>query len=193
MHSTHVQRRVASEQDTWWSMEDVFQTMDHDTGSEEWNRTFFQPNFETAQPVIQVNKVNCIKSTRHNMLDQSYNSQPHQVQFSNDFRDTNRHPKVSLKKGPGLLHYKHSPRKLTCYYCEGEHMVKDCIKLAKEKFRDKQKDTDMVKHYKNKIYDAVWRGNITINEPSFVRVPDMTYSMKQMEHLLGNLQLDNSD
>ena len=44
-----------------------------------------------------------------------------------------------------------SPKKLTCYYCKGEHMVKDCIKLAKEKSWDKQKDTDMAKHYKNKI------------------------------------------
>ena len=72
-------------------------------------------------------------------------------------------------------------------------MVKDCVKLAKEKSRDKQKDTDMAKHYKNKIWDAVWWGNITINKASFTRVPEMTYSMHQMEQLLGNLKLDNSD
>ena len=73
-------------------------------------------------------------------------------------------------------------------------MIKDCIKLAKEKSRDKQKGTDVAKHYKNKIQDVVWRGNITINEASFTRVPDMIYSIEQMEQLLGNLQLsDDSD
>ena len=37
------------------------------------------------------------------------------------------------------------------------------------------------------------RGNITINEASFARAPEMTYSVVQMEQLLGNLQLDKSD
>ena len=72
-------------------------------------------------------------------------------------------------------------------------MVKDYIKLAKEKSRGKQKDTDMAKCYKNKIWDAVQRGNITINEVSFTRIPEMTYSIEQMEQLLRNLQLDDSD
>ena len=57
----------------------------------------------------------------------------------------------SLNKGLGQLHNKHSPKMLTCYYCEGEHMVKHCIKLAKEKSREKQKDIEMAKQYKKKI------------------------------------------
>ena len=65
----------------------------------------------------------------------SNNGQPHPVQFSYKFRDTNKHPVGSIKKGLGQLHYKHIPKKFTCYYCEGEHMVKDYIKLAKEKSR----------------------------------------------------------
>ena len=72
-------------------------------------------------------------------------------------------------------------------------MVKDCIKLAKEKSRGKQKDTDTAKHYKNKIWEAVQRGNITINEASFARALEITYYMEQMEQLLGNLQLDDSN
>ena len=106
----------------------------------------------TSKPVIQVNEVNYSKATRHHhTLDWSYNGQPHQVWFSNNFRDTNGQPRSPLKKGHGQQHYKHSPRNLTSYYCEGEHMVKDCIKLAKEKSRDKQKGTDVAKHCKNKI------------------------------------------
>ena len=129
-----------------WKMSSI----NHVTRSEEQNRAFFKTNFKTVQPVTQVNKVNYGKSTRHNMLDQPYDDQPRQLQFSNNFRDTNGHPKGSLKKGPGQLHYKHNLRKLICYYCEGEHIVKDCIKFAKEKSRDKQKDTDVAKCYKIK-------------------------------------------
>ena len=172
-------------------MEDVFQVIDCVTRSKEQNRVFFKPNFETAQPVLQVNEVNCGKATGHSTLDWSYIGQPHQAQFSNYFRDTNRHPRGSLKKGQGQQLYKHSPRKLTCYYCEGEHMVKNCIKLAKEKSRDKQKDTDMAKHYKNKIQDPAQRGNITINKASFPRVPETTYFIEQMEQPFGNLQLSS--
>ena len=72
-------------------------------------------------------------------------------------------------------------------------MVKDCIKLAKEKSRDKQEDTDVARHYKKKIQDAVQRGNITINEVSFARALETAYSMEQTEQLLENLQLDDSD
>ena len=115
--SPHVQGWVASKQDTWKSMKDVFQMINHVTRSKEWTRAFFKPNFKTAQPVIQVNEVSYGKATRHNMLDWSYNSQPHQVWFSNNFSDTNRHPRGSLKKDQGQHHYKHSPRKPTCYYC----------------------------------------------------------------------------
>ena len=104
LHSPHVWRRVVSEQDTWRSMEDVFQTRNHVTRSKEQNRELFKPNFETVHPVIQVNKVNYGKATRHNMFEWLNNGQPHPAQFSNNFRDTNRHPRGSLKKGLGQLH-----------------------------------------------------------------------------------------
>ena len=77
LHSPHVQRWVASKQDPLWSMEDVFQRINHVTRSKEQNRAFFKPNFETVLPVLQVNKVSYGKATRHNMLDQSYNGEPH--------------------------------------------------------------------------------------------------------------------
>ena len=69
----------------------------------------------------------------------------------------------------------------------GEHLIKDCVKLANEKSQDKQEDTEMVRWYKRKLWDDVQRGNITINEASFARALEMTYSVAQMEQLLGNL------
>ena len=100
-------------------MEDVFQTINQVTRSEEQNRAFLKPNFETVQPVIQVNKVNYGKATRYSMFNQSNNVQPCPVWVSNNFRDTNKNPRGSFKKGPGQPYNKHSPKKLTCYYCEG--------------------------------------------------------------------------
>ena len=53
--------------------------------------------------------------------------------------------------------------------------------------------TSLARQYKSKIRDTVQRGNITINEVSFARAPEMTYSMVQTEQLLGNLELDESN
>ena len=83
--------------------------------------------------------------------------------------------------------------KILRYYCNCEHLIKDCVKLAKEKFWDKQKDTEVARWYKNKLRDAMQRGNMTINKPSFARAPETTNSVEQMEQLIGNLQLDKSD
>ena len=47
LHSPHIWQRVASEQDIWYSMEDIFQTIEHVTRSVEWNRAFLNPNLET--------------------------------------------------------------------------------------------------------------------------------------------------
>ena len=133
-------------------MEDVFQMIDHVIRTKKWNSAFFKPNFELVQPGLQVNQVNLGKTTRYNQTyDWSHNGHSYQVQFSNNFRDNNRQQRGPLKKGQGKLHYKNSPKKLTCYYCEGEHKIKDCMKLTKEKAKDKQRDTDIAKHYKNKL------------------------------------------
>ena len=65
-------------------MEDAYQMINNVMGSKEWNRSFFKPNFEPAQPVLQVNEVNYGKATRHHhMLDWSQNGQHHQTWYSN--------------------------------------------------------------------------------------------------------------
>ena len=64
LHSPHAQQRVASEQDTWHSMENVFQTIEHVTRSEEQNRAFFNPNLEVLKPAIQVKEVSHSKATQ---------------------------------------------------------------------------------------------------------------------------------
>ena len=50
-------------------------------------------------------------------------------------------------------------------------MIKNCVKLAKEKSRDKQKDTEVARWYKSKLQDDVQRGNIMIDKVPFARAP----------------------
>ena len=131
--SPHGQWRVASEQDTQQSIEDVFQTIEHVTRCQEWNRAFFNPNLEASKPVIQVNEVSYGKATWQYKSDHPNNGQPHPVQFHNTFRENNKQPRGPFRKSPGQQAYKHGPKKIMCYCCEGEHLIKDCVKLAKEK------------------------------------------------------------
>ena len=71
----------------------------------------------------------------------------------NSFRENNKQPRGPFRKSQGQPANKHGPRKILCYYCEGEHLIKDCVKLAKEKSRDKQKDIEVARQYKNKLRD----------------------------------------
>ena len=68
-----------------------------------------------------------------------------------------------------------------------------CIKLLQRSPRTCRKTLKWPGSTWNKIRDAVWRGNFTINKVSFARVPEMTYIMAQTEQLLGSLQLDESN
>ena len=149
----------------------------------------FSPNLEASKPVIEVNEVSYGKVTWQNTSDHSNNGQPHPVQFHITFRENNKHPRGLFRKSPGQQAYK----KIVCYFCKGEHLIKDCVMLAKEKFQEKQKDTEVVQQYKNILQDAMQIDNITIKEASFGRAPETAYSVEQMEQLLGNLQLDESN
>ena len=153
-------------------MEVVFQMIDHVTRSKEQNRAFFKCNFKPVQPGLQVNEVNLGKTTRYNQTsDQSYNGHSHKVWFSNTFRDNNREQRCPLKKGQGQQHYKNGSKNLSCYYCEGEHKIKDCVKCTKDRSKNKQRDSNVAKQYKNKLQDAIQKSGITINEASFTRMP----------------------
>ena len=188
--SPHAEWRVESKLDTWCSMEDVFQTIEHITRSEQWNRSFFNPDLEASKPVMQVKEMRYGKVLQQYKCDCPHNGQPCPAQFNNTFRGNNKQQRGLFRKSPGQQAYKLGPKKMVYYYCEGQHLIKDCVKLAKEKSWDKQKDTEMARWYKIKLWDTMWRGNITINEASFARAPEMTYSVAQTEQLLGNLHLD---
>ena len=117
LHSPHAQWRVASEQDTWFSMVDIIQTIEQVTRSEEWNRAFFNPNLEASRTVIQANEVCYGKTTQQYGSDCLNNNQPHPAWFHNTFRENNKQPRGPFRKSPGQPACKHSPKKILCYYC----------------------------------------------------------------------------
>ena len=82
-------------------MEDVFQTINHVTRSEEQYKVFFNPNLETSKPVIKVNEVSYSKGMLQYKSDHPYNGQPHPAQFNNTFRENKRQPRGPLRKSPG--------------------------------------------------------------------------------------------
>ena len=110
-----------------------------------------QPNLEASKPVIQVNEVSYSNVTWQYKPDHSSNGQPHPAWFHNNFRENNKQPRGPFRKSPGWQAYKHGPKKIVCYYCEGEHLIKYCVKLAKEKSKEQQKDTEVARQYKSKL------------------------------------------
>ena len=81
-------------------MEDVFQTIEHITMSEEGYRTFSNPNLETSKPVIQVNEVYYDNAPQQHRTDHPNNGQPHPTQFI-IISGKNSHPRGPLRKSPG--------------------------------------------------------------------------------------------
>ena len=112
LHSPHARQRVASEQETWCPMEDVFQTIGHVTRSKERYRAFFNPNLETMKPVMQVNEVSYGKAIWHHKSDGSNNGKPCPLQFNNNFRENTRHQWGLFRRSPGQQAHEHCPKKI---------------------------------------------------------------------------------
>ena len=74
----------------------------------------------------------------------------------------------------------------------GEHFFRDCEKFGKDKVRYKLKTEDPAKKYKDKIRQAAQKGSIMVNEAAFSDAQELTYSVEQVEQLLGNLQFSDN-
>ena len=65
----------------------------------------------------------------------------------------------------------------------GEHCVRDCKMFTKDKGKYKLKTMDLTKKCMDKFRQAARKGNITVSEVS--SVPELTYSVEQVQELLG--------
>ena len=80
---------------------------------------------------------------------------------------------------------------MICYSCEGEHYIRGCNKFTKDKAKYKLKTMDLTKKYKDKLRQAVRKGNISVNK--IASVPESTYPVEQTEQLIGSLGLSKSE
>ena len=87
---------------------------------------------------------------------------------SSNYIDHGKYHNSQFCKDQGNPQYNtHGQRKLEYYYCQGEHLVRDCEKFNKDKAKHKCKTADLAKKYKDKIRQAAKKGNITVNEAMF--------------------------
>ena len=79
---------------------------------------------------------------------------------------------------------------MMCYYCEGEHCIKDCKKFTRDKAKYKLKTADLARKYKSKFRQAAKNDSISVNE--IASAPELTYQLEQVEQLLGTLRHSDS-
>ena len=77
------------------------------------------------------------------------------MEYISNFRDGGKYHSNQFHKDQGKPQYNtHGPRELECYYCQGEHLVRDCEKFNENKVRYRFKTADLAKNYEDKIRQA---------------------------------------
>ena len=195
LKAPHIRKRVTKEQDSWRMMEYVFQTINHITQTEGKTKVYHEPNFESVPHVSKerVHKVSFSKYTKPNSPVKAYNNSLHNTQYSSNFRNGNEQHSSQFHRGQGKQQYNCRQGKLECYYCKGDHIIRDYEKFSKDRTKNNLKTTDLVKKYMDKLRQAIRKGNITVNEATFSNAQELTYSMEQAEQLLVNLHFSNSE
>ena len=194
LKATHIRRRVASEQDSWRMMEDVFNTISHIAKMEARNRIYLEPNLKSVPQVPKewVQEENTGNYTEQNPTNKFYNGPNCRSQTNSSFSNRQCNSLRQYSSHPyryqGTYQPNYGQRKLMCYYCKGEHHIRDCKKFTKDKAKYKLRTMDLAKKYKDKFRQAARKGNMTVSEES--SVPESTFSVEQ---LLGNLRLSDSE
>ena len=113
------------EQELWRTIEDVFQTIHNRTKTEEKTKPYSEPNFEPVpgMSTMSMNEVSLGKYAKPNPAAKTYNSN---TQYSSNYRDGGQYRNGQFHKDQIKPQYNtHGPRKLECYYWQGEHLVRD--------------------------------------------------------------------
>ena len=140
-----------------------------------------------------VHEVRVCKYTRQNSPSADYNGPQHRTQTSSNFRRGDKQYNKQPCTDQGSYQPNWGPRKLVCYYCEGENCVRHCKKFSKDKAKYKLKTADLAKKYKDKFRQASRKGNVTVNEETLSSTQESTYSIKQAEKLLGSFSSSKSN
>ena len=122
------------------------------------------------------------------------NGQPHPTWFKSTFRENNKQPRSQFRKSLGQETYKHSPKKIVCCYCEGEHLIKDCatwLRRSPRTCRETQRWPCGTKTNSEMLCIGVTSQSLRHHLPGHQR--QLTPCAAETEQIIGNLQLDESD
>ena len=166
LKAPHIRKRLVNEQDSWRMMQDVFNSIICITRMEERIKIFLEPNFELVSQVSEewVHEVSTGKYTGQKPSSKTYNGPQLRLQTNFYFRSSSRQYNIQLKRDQESYQPNQGQRKLVCYYCKGEHHIRDCEKFTKDRSKYKLKTADHAKKYKDKFRQAARKGNIMVNE-----------------------------
>ena len=176
-------------------MENVFQTINCITQTKEIAKAYHEPKFESVPqvPKERVYEVSFSRCTEPNSPVKAYSNSPHNTHYSANFRSGSKQHSSQFLKEQGKQQYNHRQGKLEYYCYKRDHLIRDCMKFSKDKTRYNLKTTDLARKYEDKLRQAVRKGITTVNEAAFSNTQELTYSMEQVEQLLGSLNFSNSE
>ena len=194
----HIRKWVTKEQDSWHTMEDVLKSINPITMMEERSKAYHQPEYDSVSQVSikRVHKVsmpNRYVKPRSSLPNKTHSGPQYNPQTRSTFRNTPKPPNNQYSRDQGRSQYNHTPANLKCYYCQGDHLLKECHKFSKDKAKYKLKSADMFKKCKDKIMQQAKKENVSINEATFTMVQESTYSMEEAEQLLGNMCFSDTE
>ena len=188
----HIRKQVAREQESWCTMEDVFNSINHVTMMEERSKTYHQPEYDSMSQVSieRVHEVSmpnrCVKP-RSSQPYKTHSSPHYNPQTRSTFRNKHKPHNSQHNRDQGRLQYHCMPTNLKCYYCQVDRLLKECNKFTKDKTKYKLKSADMFRKCKDQVIQQAKKENVSINEAMFTMVQELTYSVEEAEQLLGNM------
>ena len=135
-------------------MGDVFKSINKITRSEEQTKAYHEP---------KCNAISQVSTQRnHEVSYGKYNTPktPHKSYNSSHLRNPCNNKQCN--KNQGKPQYNCACSKLKCYYCEGEHIIKECEKFKQDKAKYKLKTANITQKYKEKILQKAKKENMWV-------------------------------
>ena len=126
------------EQESWHTMEDVFKSINCITMMEERSKAYHQSEYDSLSQVSikrvqEVSMPNRYDKARSSLPNKTQSSPHYNSQTRSTFRNTHKPPNSQYNRDQGRLQYNCVPTNLKCYYCQGDHLLKECHKFCKDK------------------------------------------------------------
>ena len=147
LKALYIRRRVAKSKTPgeWWKMsltESIALP-----GQRRGTRSTLSQTFKSVSQTSRewVHKVSVCKYTRQNSSSTAYNGPKCRIPLALIFRSGDKQYSKQPCRDWGSYQCNWGPRKLVCYYCKGEHCIRDCKKFLKDKAKYQLKTADPAK------------------------------------------------